>query len=130
MPRGDKTGPFGNGAMTGRGAGFCSGSGVPGYANPVSERGAGMGFGQGRGNRNQGFGRGGCGWRNRFNATGLPGWMRFGTSAVTIDNPEPHEESDPTIETQSLKNQINDLKTELDCMRKRLSEVETNPKAE
>lgn len=129
MPRGDKTGPFGQGAMTGRGAGFCSGSGVPGYANPVSGRGAGMGFGQGRGNRNQGFGRGGCGWRNMFNATGLPRWMRFGTSAVTIDNPEPQEESDPTMETQALKNQINDLKTELDSMRKRLSEVETNPKA-
>jgi len=36
MPWGDGTGPMGRGPMTGRGAGFCAGYNVPGYANPVS----------------------------------------------------------------------------------------------
>jgi len=35
MPRADGTGPMGMGAMTGRAAGYCAGSRVPGYANPV-----------------------------------------------------------------------------------------------
>ncbi len=38
MPRGDGTGPQGLGPMTGRGAGFCSGYDVPGYANPAPRR--------------------------------------------------------------------------------------------
>jgi len=63
MPRGDGTGPAGNGAMSGRAAGFCAGYGAPGYANPVG----GGGFG-GRG--------GGRGRRNRYYATGQPGWSR------------------------------------------------------
>ncbi|HHX95299.1 MAG TPA: DUF5320 domain-containing protein, partial [Clostridia bacterium] len=33
MPRGDRTGPTGLGPLTGRGAGFCAGFKVPGYAN-------------------------------------------------------------------------------------------------
>ena len=47
MPGGDGTGPMGMGPMTGRGAGFCGGSGVPGFAS----RGPGLGFGRGRGGR-------------------------------------------------------------------------------
>ncbi|MBN2713428.1 MAG: DUF5320 domain-containing protein [Planctomycetes bacterium] len=53
MPRGDRTGPMGMGAMTGRGAGFCAGYSVPGFMNPVAGRrfgrGMGMGFRRGRG---------------------------------------------------------------------------------
>ena len=45
MPRGDGTGRMGMGPMTGRGAGFCAGFAVPGYANPI---GYGFGFGRGR----------------------------------------------------------------------------------
>jgi hypothetical protein len=33
MPAGDRTGPSGAGPRTGRGAGYCSGSSAPGYAN-------------------------------------------------------------------------------------------------
>jgi len=33
MPKGDERGPAGAGPMTGRGAGFCSGSNVPGFLN-------------------------------------------------------------------------------------------------
>jgi hypothetical protein len=64
MPAGDGTGPMGMGPMTGRGTGFCSGFGAPGYANPVPGRsfGWGRGFGFGRG---RGFGRG-FGWGRGF----------------------------------------------------------------
>jgi len=33
MPFGDGTGPLGQGSMTGRGLGYCSGSNRPGYAS-------------------------------------------------------------------------------------------------
>lgn len=33
MPQGDQTGPAGAGPMTGRGAGRCTGSNVPGWRN-------------------------------------------------------------------------------------------------
>lgn len=66
MPGGDGTGPGGMGPMTGRAAGFCAGSGVPGYANPVGGRGS-FGRGVGRGNR---------GRRNWYYATGQPGYAR------------------------------------------------------
>jgi len=48
MPQGDRTGPNGQGPMTGRGMGFCSGSNTPGYMNSESGRGMGRGFGRGR----------------------------------------------------------------------------------
>ncbi|MGP8282600.1 MAG: DUF5320 domain-containing protein [Desulfomonilaceae bacterium] len=38
MPRGDGTGPQGLGSMTGRGTGYCGGSGTPGYANAAPGR--------------------------------------------------------------------------------------------
>ena len=67
MPRGDGTGPNGEGPQTGRAAGYCSGSNQPGYMNNVkrnfnnqartannrsSSRNVGVfGFGGGRGRR-------------------------------------------------------------------------------
>ncbi len=48
MPRGDKTGPAGQGPMTGRGMGYCAGYAGPGYADSPG-RGMGRGFGAGRG---------------------------------------------------------------------------------
>jgi hypothetical protein len=47
MPGGDRTGPRGEGAKTGRGAGLCSGNDSPGYTTS----GSGMGGGRGRGHR-------------------------------------------------------------------------------
>ena len=64
MPRGDRTGPMGMGSSTGRGAGFCSGAGVPGFANPAAGSGVGTGFGRSRNLRGCGGGAGGRGWRN------------------------------------------------------------------
>ena len=85
MPFGDGTGPMGLGPMTGRGAGFCSGFGSPGFTNPTPgyprpygygysipvRRGWGYGVARGFG---RGFGHGfGRGWR-RWGAYGYPWW--------------------------------------------------------
>lgn len=56
MPGGDRTGPYGAGAMTGRGAGYCGGNDAPGWTTGAPGYGRGGGFGGG-------FGRGrGAGW--------------------------------------------------------------------
>ena len=59
MPRGDRTGPTGEGSMTGRGQGNCSGNNGAGFNN----RGFGRGNGFNHGFGNQGAGRG-AGFRN------------------------------------------------------------------
>ena len=66
MPGGNGTGPMGMGPITGRGAGYCAGNNVPGYAAGAAGFGMGMrrgfgggfggGFGRGRGGRGRGFG--------------------------------------------------------------------------
>ena len=109
MPRGDGTGPFGMGPMTGRAAGHCAGFDMPGYANPAPGRGRGMGFGRGR--------------RNWFCATGMPGWMRFGAYGV------PYQRRDPEVEKQVLRNQAEALQSELDLIKKRISEIENDANA-
>lgn len=121
MPGGNGTGPMGMGSMTGRAAGFCAGFGMPGYANSP----AGRGFGVGYGGRREPRGRnGGRGLRYRFHATGLPGRMRFGGYA------EPYQNPDPSLEKQTLKGQVKAMQSELDFIKKRLSEIETETAAE
>lgn len=113
MPGGNGTGPQGMGPMTGRAAGICAGYGVPGYVNPVGGR-FGGGFGRGRG----GWGGGGYGrgFRNMFFATGQPGWARFfGADAATgVD------------EKQILDTQAKTLKSQLDAIQQRLSQLENS----
>jgi hypothetical protein len=74
---------------------------------------AGAGFGRGRG-----FGGGGRGWRHWFYATGQPGWIRFGGYA-------PGWAPDEATEKQTLKNEADALRSELDFIQKRLSEIES-----
>jgi len=83
--------------MTGRAMGYCAGFG-----------------------RGGGFGGGGRGWRNRFYATGLPGWARAGFAA-------PYREPDPGEEKQALARQAEALQSELDLIRKRLEKIEAGP---
>lgn len=109
MPRGDGSGPRGMGARTGRAAGFCAGFETPGYTHPVQECGFGMGGGRARG------------WRNMFYATGLPGRARFGGYGVPYSPPD---RPDPELQKQLLKRQAENLQAELDCIKKRLAEVE------
>lgn len=103
MPGGDRTGPAGAGPRTGRQAGYCVGSDVPGFANPAMP-GQAFGFGfRGRGR----------GWRNMAYATGLPGWQRFGYAPPV-----------PQDEAESLKAQAAWLKEQLAEIDKRLEDLE------
>lgn len=116
MPGGDKTGPRGQGAMTGRGMGFCAGYNVPGYMNPgVNPRARG----------NFGFGRGmGRGNRWGYYATGQPGWARgyfpgefYGAGYAA---PMPFNRQD---ERQYLKGMAENLTRELEAIKARLDEL-------
>ncbi len=124
MPRGDGTGPVGMGPMTGRGAGYCAGYAMPGYANPVGGRGF---FGWGRGGRGFGAGPGGGrGWRNRFRATGLTGRQRAGF-APPMAPPvglEPYAAPTPRQELDALKGQAEYLEQALGSIRARMEELE------
>lgn len=88
MPGRDRTGPEGEGPMTGRQMGYCAGNAVPdglkpgrGYAGRPFAR-SGLGgrpfMGRRAGGRraagHSGAGRGGWRRRNWFDATGVPGW--------------------------------------------------------
>ena len=114
MPRGDRTGPLGAGPITGRGAGFCTG--LRGFSHTVAGPafGFGMGFRRGCGLRGGGFG-----WRNMFHATGLPGWMRWGSNVAS------YEEPDPEMEKRVLKEQADALEMELEVIKKRLNAIES-----
>jgi len=125
MPAGDRTGPGGMGPMTGRGAGYCAGYGVPGYANPMPGWGFGMGWGRGGG---WGGGRG-RGWRHMYYATGLPGWARYGYAPAWGASPAaaygPYgAPPTPEQETEFLKSQAEMLKEELDAISQRITELE------
>ncbi|UCF06345.1 MAG: DUF5320 domain-containing protein [bacterium] len=129
MPGGDRTGPMGMGPMTGRGAGYCAGYGMPGYMNPMPGRGFyGRGWGRGRGG-------GGRGWRNMYYATGLPGWARggypfwnwgYGGPGVPYMPPEIPKEQ----EMEALHEQAKFLERSLDEVKKRLGELEASAKKE
>jgi hypothetical protein len=73
MPGGDRTGPLGEGPLTGRRAGYCAGNDAPGFTEPWTGRGQGGGFGAGRGG---GFGSGGGFGRGRGGAWRHGGWRR------------------------------------------------------
>jgi len=98
MPGGDRTGPLGAGPRTGRGMGYCSGYTLPGYASQT----AGVNSRLGLGGREAGRG-----WRNRFYATGIPGWVA----------PSPEQE------TTVLKAQADSLKAQLEAILKRIEEL-------
>lgn len=98
MPRGDKTGPNGQGMMTGRKMGYCAGFNVPGFMN-------GAGFGGGFGG---GFGRG-CGRGRRF----------WGVNTVNFQQ-MPVQQN----EKEMLKMESESLKARLEELTKRLEELE------
>jgi hypothetical protein len=116
MPGGDGTGPKGMGPMTGRGAGFCAGYSVPGYANPMTGRG--FGFGRGRG-----FGRGmGRGFRRRFGG----GW---GGPYVNLYDGNPYDTNvTPQQESEILKNQAKAMQDEINAINERIVELESASK--
>ncbi len=104
MPKGDRTGPWGQGSRTGRGLGFCSGHSSPGYTH---------GFGMGRG---RGFGRG-YGWgrgRGRFQ-----GWP-IAASDPRLVVPPVINQIKPEDEIQYLEESMNILRKEIENIEKRL----------
>jgi hypothetical protein len=128
MPGGDRTGPLGQGPMTGRGAGYCAGYSVPGYANPYFGRGWfgwGRGFGRGRG----WFGRGGGrGWRHWY-GPGYPGWAPYGYGApyqgAYAYPTQPYApDLTPNEEMSVLKEQSQILQKELKEIQERISTLE------
>ena len=124
MPGGNRTGPGGLGPMTGRGAGFCAGFSVPGYANPVGGRGYGMGLGSGRGmGRGRGFGRG-FGWGRT--GYGMPAW-------AGVADPYPANTSfGPTVtaaqELEGLKQQAEFMQNSLSQVSERIEQLEKENK--
>ncbi|NLJ85039.1 MAG: DUF5320 domain-containing protein [Firmicutes bacterium] len=119
MPRGDYTGPWGRGPMTGRGAGYCAGYPVPGFANPIGGRGFGRAFGRGWG---RGMGRGGSYQRGFYGGPTI-GW------ASAYPRPVGFDEADPQAEAAMLRETANVLEAELKEVKKRLAELE-NEKCE
>ena len=95
MPRGDGTGPMGMGAMTGRGAGFCTGVASSGYTNVA---GYARGFGCGRG-----FGR-------MFNPMGMSGRGYFGNFNAGADVSADNEKELLSRQAEVLENQLQQVK--------------------
>lgn len=112
MPGGDRTGPMGAGPMTGRGAGYCAGYGMPGYANPIPGRG--FRFGGGRGG---GFGRGFRGgfrhWGTPYPAA-FPAWgYPYGQTAT----PSRRDElNDLKEQARYLKDMLADINSRIDAL--------------
>ena len=105
--------------MTGRGAGWCTGDAGREADYPAGMPTYGMGFGRGRG-----FGGG---WRR---GGGRGGWWRFGGYSAPYAYPGAYGPPDPAAEKQALANQSRALQAELDWIRKRLAEIESEPAAE
>ena len=111
--------------MTGRAAGFCAGYPVPGYMNPVVDRGL-WGWGRGRG--------GGRGRRNWFRVTGVPGWARAGAGFPAWGGPvasfAPAMTPAPQQELEALKQQASYFQDALKDIQERIDELQANAAAQ
>jgi len=108
------------GPMTGRAAGYCAGYPVPGFMNPMP-----------------GGGLWGWGRRNRFYATGLPGWQRAaygypalgGGVAYGAPYAAPYAPAIPREqEIELLKGQAEYFEDALEGINKRIRELESKAK--
>ena len=116
MPRGDGTGPWGMGPMTGRMSGYCSGYRMPGYDNPVSSQRFIAGFGQGRG-----FWSGSrCGRRFMNRAGRFFDWLPYERG-----DPAPAPMSSPDAEKRFLQTRAEVLQRHVDEIKQRLDELAT-----
>jgi hypothetical protein len=116
MPGGDRTGPMGMGAMSGRGAGACAGNINPAFMNVTMGRGQGRGFG--RGVSQGGFGAGCRGGRCGPNGAGRGGIGGFGRRYASFSQVD---------EKEILVNQERVLKIELESVSNRLASLESAP---
>ncbi len=112
MPKGDRTGPSGQGPGTGRAFGYCYGFDSPGFVKGVGG-GMGRGFGYGRG---MGRGRGmGFGWGRSYGVAS-PGVFQGGNQFI-----QPMSKDD---EIKLLKSEADALKRSQKNIDKRLGELE------
>ena len=108
--------PVGAGAMTGRRAGSCGGTPVPGCLNFGPRR----GFGGGRGR----------GWRHRYYATGVPGRQRaVHAPAATGGGGEGGDSSAPALESLSKRrdNEIKLLRRRAEALKETLGDIASRP---
>jgi len=105
------------GPMTGRGAGWCTGHAGQDISYRAAGPGYGAGFGRGRGGVWRMGGRRGAGWR-------------FGGYGAPYNYPGAYGPPEPQAEKRALAEQSKALQGELDWIRKRLSELESEPMAE
>ncbi len=106
MPGFDGGGPAGEGPMTGWGRGYCN-PGNAGYGGPVPRRGyGGMGFGRGF--------RGGAGFGRGFGRGYVQGYAPY-HAAYPVSVPD---------ELEMLKQQAESVKSTLDAINTRISELE------
>ena len=125
MPRSDGTDPGGMVPMTGRGAGFCAGYSVPGYANPVGGRGMGMGWGRGRG-FGRGFGWGRAGYGFPVYGSAVNPYAYGGTVNPYAYGGVPFAPTvAPQQELDGLKGQAEYFEDALDGINKRIEELES-----
>jgi len=114
MPGFDRRGPLGQGPMTGRGLGLCSG-----YSRPFGLRGPGLAWKHGWYGRGRGFGFGrGLGFGRGYGRGYYP--------AYPVDYPA--YEPAPREEEKMLKDYVSELEEELSAVKKRLQEIENKEK--
>lgn len=128
MPRGDGTGPWGLGPMTGRALGYCAGYPVPGYMQP----GPGLGFGRGRGwfGWGRGYGRGYRRfWRRPWWGV-VPYYPYAYARGYWAPRPwyAPFDYAAPVDEETALKEEAKALKDEIGVLENRLAEIEQTMK--
>ena len=116
MPNGDRTGPAGAGAMSGRGAGYCEGIGPPGCYPMQSGDGRGMAHGRRKG-RWAGLAAGGSGLRcgprtNKLPHRTVPGCYPSAAPQLSTD-----------LEKQHLRNRSRVLRSELEAIQQQLEEL-------
>lgn len=115
MPGRDRTGPMGFGPMTGRGMGWCGRAG----AGPYRGYGRFDMFGWGRGR----------GWRNRYYATGVPGWAWSGWGGPWGGASPFWGAAAGEDELSSLKNHAAGLEEELANIKARMADLEKEREA-
>ncbi len=135
MPGGDESGPLGRGPMTGRGAGYCAGFNVPGFARGFAGRGMGYGRGMGRGYAQGEPGRGFGGGRGRGMGRGLRGGYGYYEPdyyPTETDRPagpyhpgipRTYIEPSPEEEKKYLEDLVKGMETELEDIRKRIGDL-------
>lgn len=119
MPRGDGTGPLGEGPMTGRAAGYCAGYSVPGFANPAAGLGRGMAWGRGGGGgRGMAWRRGGGGRVGPFAVSGPLAGAAVAGEEVSV------------AEADALRAQLAGLQAAVEQLAGRLEQLASQPETD